>query len=303
MSDSSSIVADIKRASRRAASERATTVDVLAVRIGDLVRDSNDHLRRGLVYQIEAGKLLAHKKSLCRDHGEWTAWLRANEEALDFGDRTAQRLMKLARENPTLTDASVGDDAKALTTKLWGHKRRHLPRIRIADADDHSPSFECYTAPKYIALVKKVLGEIDLDVASCREANDKHVKAKNFYSKEEDALLPSNPWRGKIYGNFPFQSVYMTPAVDKLIEQRAIGNCTEAIWCSGGFTDNAWFHTLLANADAMCLVRGRVKFIEPGQDAPRGPGPNFGTVFSYLGRKRKRFADVFGEIGTIVKAV
>ena len=37
-----------------------------------------------------------------RRHGDWLPWLEANAEALGFStDRTAQRLMKIAKENPT----------------------------------------------------------------------------------------------------------------------------------------------------------------------------------------------------------
>lgn len=265
--------------------------DPLALRVGLAYR-------RGLAAHVEAGKLLAEKKASLR-HGGWLPWLATNADALGFdSDRTAQRLMKLAEENPTLASDLVLD-AESLRRRLWGH---NLPRTRTSDPE-LPISFECYTPRKYVALVKTVFGgNIDLDVASCREAN-KHVQALEFYDLKRDALLPSNPWKGKIYGNVPFQSRYMTPFTDKLIEQRACGNVTEAVWCSGGFTDAAWFHKLLVNADAMCLVRGRSNFILPQQQDDPLPGPNFGVAFSYLGRKHRKFADTFKAIGTIVRTV
>lgn len=40
-------------------------------------------------------------------------------------------------------------------------------------------------------LARKVLGDIELDPASCFEANEAIVKAHRFYSEEDDALIQS----------------------------------------------------------------------------------------------------------------
>jgi DNA modification methylase len=86
--------------------------DPLALRIGLAYR-------RGLAAHVEAGKLLAEKKASLR-HGQWLPWLRRNADALGFdSDRTAQRLIKLAAENPTLTTDLT--DAHEITRKLWGN--------------------------------------------------------------------------------------------------------------------------------------------------------------------------------------
>src|SRR6266496_5442474 len=53
---------------------------------------------------------------------------------------------------------------------------------RGANADD-----EWYTPPEIIELVRTVLGEIDLDPASCIEAQ-RTVMAKRFYTKHNDGL-------------------------------------------------------------------------------------------------------------------
>ena len=248
-------------------------------------------LTLALQCNAEAGRLLAEKKASLK-HGNWLPWLARNADALGFNsDRTAQRLIRLATENPTLASDLVLD-AKNVTQRLWGHKTPEAGEVPF--------SFEWYSDPLYPDMTRHVFGdEIDLDAASCQEANDKYVRALKFYTKEQDGT--KLPWNGKVYVNPPWQAMYMEPFVDKLLEERANGNCTEAILVSGGFTNIAWFHKLLANDAAICLARGRIPFFAPGNDQPSVP-PNFGIAFSYFGRKHKKFAKVFGEVGTIIKA-
>ena len=60
---------------------------------------------------------------------------------------------------------------------------------------------EYYTQAYIIDLVRQVLGDIDLDPASCIEAN-KVVQAKYIFTKEDDGL--TKPWFGKVWMNHPF---------------------------------------------------------------------------------------------------
>lgn len=48
-------------------------------------------------------------------------------------------------------------------------------------------STEWYTPLSYIKLVKEVLGEIDLDPASCK-ISQSYIKANDFITKSENAL-------------------------------------------------------------------------------------------------------------------
>src|SRR5436190_18335100 len=98
--------------------------DPLALRIGAAYR-------RGLAAYIEAGKILLEKKATLK-HGEWLPWLAKNAAALGFKtDRTAQRLMKLADENPTLTtDLPTFQEQQSLTRALWGNCSEEPDRWR-----------------------------------------------------------------------------------------------------------------------------------------------------------------------------
>ena len=72
---------------------------------------------------------------------------------------------------------------------------------------------EWYTPKEYIELVKKVMGKIDLDPASCDEAQ-KIIKAEEYYTKEDNGLEQS--WFGNIWLNPPYSQPlvkYFTNAV------------------------------------------------------------------------------------------
>ena len=72
-----------------------------------------------------AGNLLIQKKAELR-HGEFLPWIAANAAALGFNtDRTAQYLMKLARENPKF---SSDLDEPEIRQRLWGNKKERAQR-------------------------------------------------------------------------------------------------------------------------------------------------------------------------------
>ena len=61
-------------------------------------------------------------------------------------------------------------------------------------------TFEHYTPAKYVEAVRYVLGEIDLDPASCEVANQ-IVNATLFYDIVTDGLR--KPWSGRVFVNPP----------------------------------------------------------------------------------------------------
>jgi phage N-6-adenine-methyltransferase len=154
---------------------------------------------------------------------------------------------------------------------------------------------EWYTPPQYIELARTVLGEIDLDPASCAKAQET-VRAKQFFDKQHDGL--SQEWRGRVWLNPPYSRALIGPFVTKMVEERSAGRVTAGIMLGHSYTDPAWFHTAVEVADALCFTRGRIKFVnnEIGEVA----APTLGQVFFYFGDDVDKFAAAFSEVGSVV---
>jgi hypothetical protein len=90
---------------------------------------------------------------------------------------------------------------------------------------NQSLNHERYTPAKYLEPAREVLGGIDLDPASCEEAN-KTVGATTFFDKTRDGLLQE--WWGRVWLNPPYGDL-AGAFIDKLSEERAAGRVTAAI--------------------------------------------------------------------------
>lgn len=78
----------------------------------------------------------------------------------------------------------------------------------------HSCRQDDWMTPLYIIeMVRKVLGEIDLDPATTEFANKERIKAKKFFTAQDDGL-------SKLWGDFDKPvSVYLNPPGGKLGNQ------------------------------------------------------------------------------------
>lgn len=156
-------------------------------------------------------------------------------------------------------------------------------------------SYEWYTPAEYIEAARVVMGGIDLDPASCPEAQ-KTVKAKRYYSKSDDGL--AQEWAGRVWLNPPYNMPLIEQFTARAIDDYAAGRVESAIIITNNSTDTAWFHKLLTASSAVCLTKGRVKFYGPDGE---GTGARQGQAVFYLGDRPADFAEVFSRFGAIVK--
>ncbi len=166
-----------------------------------------------------------------------------------------------------------------------------------------SGSNEWHTPPEHIRLVKRVLGCIELDPASCEEANQ-IVQAQRYYTASQDGLRQS--WRAKtLFLNPPYgrgqdhrsnQDLWSC----KLIEEYENGHVAEAILLINASTGTEWFQRLVWRGYLMCLVKGRIRFYGRGKSEL---GPTHDNVFVYFGSKNEQFITVFGQVGALVKSI
>lgn len=153
-------------------------------------------------------------------------------------------------------------------------------------------SNEWYTPAKYIALARQVLGRIDVDPASCAFANET-VRATRFFTEADDGL--QHDWLGNVWCNPPYSRGCIDRFVVKMIEEVNADHTTAGILLAHSYVDSAWFHAAAAHADAMCMTRGRIRFVDA--DGKIGPQPTHGSVFFYWGTHPEQFIDVFRNIG------
>lgn len=157
---------------------------------------------------------------------------------------------------------------------------------------------EWYTPPNIIALAREVMGGIDLDPASCEEAN-RIVWANSYCDKVVNGLDPV--WSGRIWLNPPYSRGLIGRFVKKLLNEVSVGRTKEAICLVNNSSETEWFQALLARADMVCLIKGRIKFYCLGDDGElRQKGtPRCGQAVFYFGRRGYKFVRIFGRIGWV----
>ena len=155
-----------------------------------------------------------------------------------------------------------------------------------------SRSVEWYTPVAYVEAAREVLGAIDLDPASCSEANEV-VDARRYFDVADDGL--ARDWRGRVFLNPPYNRA--GEFVAKLLDEHQAGRVEAAVVLLNSYgVDAAWFRPLWAHL--LCFTDHRIAFWSPvGQSG----GPMNGNVFVYLGPERARFARVFSRFGEVVE--
>lgn len=156
----------------------------------------------------------------------------------------------------------------------------------------HSGDVEFYTPETIIEAAREAMGGIDLDPASCLEAN-RVVRASRFYTRETDGL--SLPWYGRVWENHPFEKNKNHLWINKLIGEYLVGNVEAACCITWANIDTDWFRPLLAYPQ--CFPHGRIHYRQPGGKTKKG-APK-GSVITYLGDDVERFARAFEHIGTV----
>jgi DNA N-6-adenine-methyltransferase (Dam) len=262
-----------------------------AVAMQAYARQAKDHELIGYATEI---RLRAERKA-----GELlkTMAVRGERDRGKGGDRKSQSrpvTVKLKDLGIEPMQASRWQRSADMTEAAFERKVARATKKAVDTGIFYEPrTVEWWTPREYIDLAVKVMGGVDLDPASCALAN-KVVGAEKFFDIKADGLKHS--WFGKVWLNPPYAES-AGQFVEKLLAERACGNVTEAVTLlSTNTLDRGWFKPLWDGC--LCFHHGRVKFTSPDIDAT---SPPMGSVFVYLGRKEKRFATVFSQVGAIVK--
>ena len=153
---------------------------------------------------------------------------------------------------------------------------------------------EWYTPPEIIELARKSMGSIDLDPASSETAQNT-VGASEYFTIEDDGL--SQRWSGNVWLNPPYSSDLVGRFTTKLREELETGDVTQAVLLVNNATETTWFQSVGVACDAMCLLAGRVKFLDSTGEPAKTPLQ--GQAVLYFGRRSRTFCNQFSDVGLI----
>jgi len=157
-----------------------------------------------------------------------------------------------------------------------------------------SVSTEWYTPAQYIEAARRVLGAIDLDPASCQEANAT-VNAAEFFDSVANGLLLK--WHGRVWLNPPYGGL-QAEFTGKLLSEFSVGNVSAAVLLiNANSTDTEWFVPLFDFP--LCFTNHRIDFV-PGPNASENSSSTHGSVFACIGANESKFQNEFSAFGNIV---
>ena len=239
--------------------------------------------------RAEAAKAEAQRRA----EAEARARQEAREAAEDAARHAAQERAEAEAEARERAEAEAWEAEK----KAQAADKKATAKGK-ADSDgnyrtNNTGENEWYTPAEYVAMARRVMGGIDLDPASCPEANAT-VCAETFYTERENGL--EKKWAGRVWLNPPYSRDLMPAFCEKLAEHVDAGDVTAAILVSHNNTDTGWFHRLADSCAAACFPSKRIRFYR-GEDVA---APVNGQVFFYFGKDVRAFQAEFGRVGWVV---
>lgn len=267
---------------------------------------------------IDVGRMLIEAKAAL-PHGDFGPM----HDDLPWGDRTSRMLMETA-QHPVISNRKYTSDLPAAWYTLYllsrlppnllekyieshvihpglGQREAEeiLKALDIMEVTIYShKSTDYYTPPEYIEAAREVMGAIDLDPATCEFAQ-RYIKAERFYTEKENGL--AHTWHGRVWLNPPYSKTGARSNqeiwAEKLTDEYATGNVTEAILLVKAAVGYAWFENLW-DRWSVCFARERLSFVKAdGNDDGQSKQ---GSAFFYLGSNRERFQLVFQQFGRII---
>lgn len=168
-------------------------------------------------------------------------------------------------------------------------------------------SNEWYSPVDVVEAARRTMGTIDLDPFSCPQANEV-VQAGTYYAKEpKHRSAFANPWAGNVWMNPPYSRGLIDKAVGRFLQFLDAGEIPFAITLTP-LSDAAWYHELLDDAVALCLLRGRLRHWGPLAKNTQGDAGKRPQCIMYFERVPmpfdlgiKQFSRDFSGFGKVLK--
>jgi phage N-6-adenine-methyltransferase len=259
---------------------------------------------------IQAINDLEQRIVAAEDDADAQLWEQARcvVEQLDAGMMSQQELA--AQWINVRTGEAYTQPHVSYVAHVYRHKFTYKPRPRFRDAyneianaakphvSHNAGDNEWYTPPDLIEAARRAMGSIDLDPASCAVAN-RTVKASQFFSIADDGL--QHRWRGNVWMNPPYAQPWIDQFAYAVATKYDAKEIRRACVLVNNATETAWFQRVLDSASAICLLKGRVQFLDP-DGTPTG-APLQGQAVLYLGENHRKFHRAFTAFGTVLVRV
>lgn len=183
-------------------------------------------------------------------------------------------------------------DVPSYKAKLYGKAWAEAFGKTAAHVSNNSGENEWYTPADITDAAREVMGGIDLDPASCDLANSL-VRATKYFTAQTNGL--TQKWYGRVWLNPPYSQPLISQFSAAVVSKR--DEYEQACVLVNNATDTDWLQNILAISDAVCFLRGRVKFID--KDGEPTGAPLQGQVVVYVGANASEFANVFGGLGWV----
>jgi hypothetical protein len=235
---------------------------------------------------------VSQRKEIAKLLDQLGASQRSTAKMLGVDPSTVNRDLSVANATPALAPASWNaDPARLLGETAEGlDAERHWIRNLAYTGD-----YEWYTPGDYIESVRRVLGTIDLDSASCAHAQ-RTVKAARYFSESDNGLL--HEWAGNVFLNPPYVHPLVAELTGKLCREHLAGSVRAAVLIVNSSTGARWWHDTLKASAAVCFTLGRIPFYKVVEGDNTAP-VHEQSIF-YFGHEVAAFADEFSRYGALV---
>lgn len=229
-----------------------------------------------------------------RSRPKSSEWLHGSEEVRSY--------LRWLRAQPFVaTSDSDLESLRQVDPSEWlpsSSRRKGFVQLSITDPADAWADLEVdqvmegdfYSPPSFVEPARAAMGSIDLDPASCREANSV-VQAALYYGFRENGLLQE--WGGNVWLNPPYGN--WQEWVPKLLSEWNSGRVLQmCVLVTTRVSTAQAFHPLVKSADAVFIARGRHRFW-----GPHAKEPDEGHLIFYLGTNTDAFRREFSDIGSV----
>lgn len=293
---------EVRKQKLKEAQDIADTVLDAEVRIGELMREvPKEPGRRNDIKPVDNdAQGLPPPRAKVIEKAGFTPKQVQRFETLAAHPEIVEQAKAEARDNDDIVSRSLVLNKIREKKQYETEPQRHVVDVDPVQPAEHKPqvSFnsgnnEWYTPAKYVELARKVLGEIDVDPASCDYAN-KTIKAKTYYTIDNNGL--DKQWNGKVWMNPPYTADLVQKFTDKMVSEFESGNTNEAIVLVNNATETQWFNNMIQDASAVAFPKGRIRYESTSREMNT---PIQGQAFIYFGNNKNKFCDVFKEIGWV----